>query len=180
MVIAALAVRRGVPVTADELADAVWGDAPPCSWPKQVQICVWSLRKHLGAAVIETVDRGDCLSVAASDLDVARFEELLARGRGLSATGDVDRAASAFAQALELWRGPPFDDVDRWMPGRHESARLEELRLTAQEDLVDARLMVGEHHDVVAEAETRAAEQPLRERRWASLALAAVPLRPAG
>jgi hypothetical protein len=58
------------------------------------------------------------------------------------------------------------------MPGRHEAARLEELRRTAEEDLLDARLAAGDHRDVVAEADRRAAEEPLRERRWAQLALA--------
>ena len=71
-----------------------------------------------------------------------------------------------------MWRGAPFDVLDGWSPGRIEAARLEELRRTAEERLLDARLESGEHRDVVAIAEARVAEEPLREHRWAILALA--------
>ena len=172
IVLAALAVRRGEVVSPDRLAEAVWGETPPRSWPKQVQICVWSLRKELGADVIETVEGGYRLSTAVDELDVGRFEALLDRGRAFAATGEAERAATTFGKALELWRGRPFEDLDGWLPGRTEVARLEELRRTAEEDVLEARLAAGEHRDVVAEAEVRVAEEPLRERRWALLAVA--------
>ena len=80
--------------------------------------------------------------------------------------------SSSFSRALELWRGPPFDVLDGWSPGRIEAARLDELRRSTEERLLDARLASGEHRDVVAIAEARVAEEPLREHRWATLALA--------
>ena len=172
MALAALAVRRRQVVAPDQLADALWGEAPPPSWPKQVQICVARLRKVLGPSAIETAAGGYRLSLTDDDLDVDRFEQLVERGRMLAATNEPDRAASTFARGLSLWRGPPFDNLGAWPPGRSEAARLNELRRSAEEDLLDARLAGGEHREVAAEAETLVAEEPLRERRWAILALA--------
>jgi WD40 repeat protein/DNA-binding SARP family transcriptional activator len=170
--LAALAVRRGQAVAPDQLADALWGEDPPPSWPKQVQICVARLRKVLGPLAIETAAGGYRLCMIDDDIDVDRFEQLVERGRMLAATDEPDRAASTFARALSLWRGPPFENLGQWPPGRSEAARLDELRRSAEEDLLDARLAGGEHREVAAEAETLVAEEPLRERRWAILALA--------
>jgi DNA-binding SARP family transcriptional activator/ABC-type glycerol-3-phosphate transport system substrate-binding protein len=171
VVLAALGVRHGEVVAPDQLADALWGDEPPPSWAKQVQILVMRLRKQLGPATIETSPGGYRLALSPDDLDTCRFEAFLDRGRSLASVGDPDRAASTFARGLGLWRGLPFDDLSDWPPGRSEAARLDELRRTAEEDLLDARLAAGEHHLVAAEAEARVAEEPLRERRWAILAL---------
>src|SRR5262245_29416993 len=149
-VLAALAVHRDRAVRADELAEAVWGDGPlPRSWAKQVQYCIWDLRKALGADAIETVDGGYRLRAGAEGLDVPDFEALGEQGRRFAATGEADRAASTFTRALGLWRGAPFQDLDGWMPGRHEAARLDELRRSAEEDLLEARLAAGDHRDVV-------------------------------
>ena len=167
-----LAVRRGQVVSPDELADALWGEAPPATWRKQVQICVGRLRKALGPSAIDTLPGGYRLALDAEDLDTARFERLAERGRALGASGDPVRAASAYTRALGLWRGHPLDELDGWPPGRSEAARLEELRRTIEEDLLDARLAAGEHRQVAVEAETLVAEEPWRERRWEILALA--------
>jgi hypothetical protein len=97
---------------------------------------------------------------------------LIARGQVLAGDGECDRAAVTFGRASALSRGAPFDVLDGWSPGRIEAARLGELRLSAEERLLDARLAAGEHRDVVAVAEARVAERPLREHRWAILATA--------
>ena len=77
---AALAVRRGQVVRPDQLADAMWGDDLPSTWPKQVQICVARLRKVLGAATIETTAADTGCSLDGDDLDVDRFEQLVEPG----------------------------------------------------------------------------------------------------
>jgi DNA-binding SARP family transcriptional activator/WD40 repeat protein len=171
MVLAALAVRDAE-LSADQLAAAVWGHEPPGSWLKQVHICVMRLRKALGPDAIETTARGYRLALTGDELDTHHFEALVERGRVLAADGEPDRAASTLARALALWRGEPFGELDAWPPGRAEAARLAELRRSAQEDLLDARLASGEHRAVAAEAEVLVADEPLRERRWAELALA--------
>jgi DNA-binding SARP family transcriptional activator/WD40 repeat protein len=172
IVVSVLAVRRGQVVSAEVLADALWGEAPPPSWSKQVQICVARGRKALGPAAIETVGGGYRLALAGEDIDVCRFEQLAERGRDLAAVDEPDRAVTTFARALALWRGRPYDDLDGWEPGLGEVVRLDELRRATEEDFLDARLDAGEHRDVAGEAEARVAEEPLRERRWAILALA--------
>ena len=172
IVLEALALARGEVVSNDRLADALWAGDTPATWPKVVQGCVMRLRRALGPGAVETASGGYRLAIAPDDLDSVVFERLLERGRALAATGEVERAAVAFARALSLWQGPPFADLERWPPGRTEAGRLDELRHTAEEDLLDARLAAGEHREVVAEAQARVSEDPLRERRWAILALA--------
>ena len=75
-------------------------------------------------------------------------------------------------RALALWQGEPFADLDGWAPGTAEAARLVELRRRAEERLVEARLALAEHGDVIGTARALAAAEPLREQRWALLALA--------
>ena len=170
-VLAALAVQRGSVISPDTLADAVWGDRLPRSWPKQVQICIWDLRRALGSDTVQTSVHGYRLA-ADVELDVDLFESLIDRGREFAALGEADRAVATLRSALDLWRGRPFEDLESWPVAQTEIARLTELRRTVQEELVEVRLAAGQHREVVADAEAQVSEQPLRERRWASLALA--------
>ena len=137
-----------------------------------MQICIGRLRKVLGPAAIETVPGGYRLALDGDEVDGYQFEQLIDRARVLRATGQVDRAAASYARGLSLWRGRPLDELDGWLPGQSEAARLEELRRTAEEDWLDCRLAAGEHREVVAEAQGLVTAEPLRERRWAILALA--------
>jgi len=167
-----LAVRRGLAVSPGLLADALWGDVPPSSWPKQVQICVSRLRKVLGSSAIETGPGGYRLVMAGDDVDIHRFERLIAWGRARRAAGNARLAATAYGRALSLWRGYPLEELDAWAPARNEAARLEELRRTAEEEFLEARLAAGEHAEAVGDAAVLVADEPCRERRWALLVLA--------
>ena len=150
VVLAALALRRGEAVSAEQLADALWGERPPASWAKVVQGCVVRLRKVLGARAIETAPQGYRLAVPVDEVDAQRFEHLVQRGRELLTLGEPERAAHVTAEALALWRGPALLELDGWAPARIEAARLDELRLDAQELLVDAALRAGRYRDVMA------------------------------
>lgn len=166
VVLAALAVRAGQPVSTDQLADALWGDSPPASAAKILQGCVVRLRKALGTDAIETLAHGYRLAVPADDLDTRRFEALVARGHELLTLGEADRAAYQASQALALWQGSAFQELEEWAPAAHEARRLGELRLEAEELRVEALLRVGRHREVLAEIEAMVREAPLRERRW--------------
>jgi DNA-binding SARP family transcriptional activator/WD40 repeat protein len=170
VVLSALAVRSGDVLSAEQLADALWGDDLPASWQKVVQGCVARLRRVIGRGAVQTTSGGYRLTLADDEIDLRRFEHLLGRARELAGRGEHDRAAALLTQALALWRGSPLGDVDGWPAGHTEAGRLEELRLTAQESLLVERAALGE--DVVADASALVAAQPLRETRWHLLAVA--------
>ena len=71
-----------------------------------------------------------------------------------------------------MWRGKALVDLEDWDPARAEAARLDELRLSAEELYVESHLRSGQHERVLAKARALVEEAPLRERRWALLALA--------
>jgi WD40 repeat protein/DNA-binding SARP family transcriptional activator len=172
VILAALTVRRGEAVGAETLADAWWGEQVPPTWAKAVQGCLVRLRKALGPGAIETRPQGYCLVVPADEVDAGRFERHVVRAQELLTLGDPDRAAYVVGEALDLWRGRALVEVEGWEPGRVEAARLEGLRLDAEELRLDAIVQAGQSRKVLAEAQARVTEQPLREHRWRLLALA--------
>jgi WD40 repeat protein/DNA-binding SARP family transcriptional activator len=171
VVLEALVVCAPRAISAEQLADALWREGVPASWRKVVPGCVNRLRRRLGPEAIETVEHGYRLAMGAEEIDIRRFERLVERGHQLLALGEPERAAYALREGLALWRGPPLADLEDWAPGRVESARLKELQLEAEEAVLDASLRMGLHAEVVAEAQARTSEAPLRERRWGLLAL---------
>lgn len=172
VVLATLASRRDQVVSAETLADAWWGEQPPATWNKAIQGSLVQLRKALGPGAIETQANGYRLVVPASEVDVCLFEHQTSRARELLTLGEADRAAYLVDEALGLWRGRALVDLDGWDLARAEATRLDELRLEAEELGVEARLQAGEVRKVLAQARALVDEQPLREHRWALLALA--------
>lgn len=172
VVLAALSVNPGGTVSAERLADALWGAEPPDTWAKVVQGCVVRLRKTLGAEAIETTPHGYRLTLPGDDVDACRFERLVGRGRELLTLSEPERAAYVLGEALALWRGPALTELDGWAFGRAEVARLKELRNDAEELAVDAALRAGRSREILVQAQRLVTEAPLRERRWALLALA--------
>ncbi len=172
LVLAALAAAGDESLSADQLSEVVWGDTPPASWHKNLQTCVVRLRKILGPEAIETTGRGYQLTLPVDAVDARRFEALATRGHELLALGEADRAAYLLGQALALWRGRPYIELEEWEPGSLEASRLSELRLDAQEWWLEASVQAGRHREILAQAQTLANAAPLRERRWELLALA--------
>jgi DNA-binding SARP family transcriptional activator len=126
VVLAVLVTERGRQVEPEKLADALWPDLPPPTWPKVVQGCVARLRKVLGREAIATVGRSYRLTLPASDIDAARFEATVARVDELLELGEPDRAAFLADEALGWWRGRSLPELDDWEQGRDEADRLEE------------------------------------------------------
>ncbi len=97
----------------------------------------------------------------------------MARGRSEAARGDHEQAAATFAEALGLCRGPALADLaDEFDFARAAASRLEEARLSALEERIDADLASGRHRDVLLELEALTASNPLRERPCAQRMLA--------
>lgn len=159
-------------MAADVLADALWPGDPPATWPKVVQGCISRLRRSIGNDAIATNPSGYLLHLERVQVDVDEFEDLVARGQEFAREGSPERAAALLERGLALWRGRPYPELEEWSPGRLETARLSELRLSAQEELLAARLEAGHHLEVAAEGMVLVGEEPWRERRWAILALA--------
>ncbi len=154
------------------LADALWGERPPASWPKVVQGCVVRLRKVIGNNSIETSPAGYRLTIALDEIDSRRFERAVGRAGELLAADEAERSAVVLADALALWRGRPLAEVEAWDPARIEIARLGELRQLAEELYVESSLRSGRPEAVLGKARVLIEEAPLRERRWALLATA--------
>jgi WD40 repeat protein len=130
------------------------------------------LRRLIAPAQVETTPHGYRLRRDNVEVDAQLFGRLLERGSQQLELDEPERAAHTFSEALALWRGEPFVELVDWEPARIEGYRLEEMRLGAEELLLDARLQAGEVQEVAALARSRVAEAPLRERRWVVLGLA--------
>ena len=180
-VLGALLVNANRVLSADRLIDAVWGDCPPASGAAALQMRVSQLRKALTSAqgraagaeeALVTVPGGYVLRVGADDIDANRFERLLAEGQELAAGGDPAAASICLRAARALWRGTALSDFAFEPFAQAEIARLEELRLLATEEWLEAELALGRHAVLVAELEALVSAHPLRERLRAFLMIA--------
>ena len=166
-------------VSIDRLADHLYGEEPPASALTQIQAHISHLRRRLDptlaagspGSLIETRAPGYLVRLAREQLDLRRFERLTAEAREGSSHGDHDTAASRYRDALVLWRGPALADLDAAFL-QSAIARLEDLRLAAIEDRVDAELALGRHGSLTGELEALVSEHPLRERPHGQLMLA--------
>ena len=170
IVLCALCVSPGEPLSVGVLADALWGDELPSSSNKVVQGAVMRLRKQLGPGAIETTSAGYRLVLSDGELDTHEFERLVARGRSFAAAQDPHRASTTFQHALDLWRGVPFGEMPDWDPARAEAARLMEVRRAAEEERIVALLAAGRATEAAAECRVLVNREPYREARWRLLA----------
>ena len=167
-----LLLQRGTVVAADQLIDQLWGEHPPATAAKTVQVYVSRLRKLLGEGVLITQGQGYLIDRRSADLDVDVFEALLAEGRDALGGGDAETATGKLREALAVWRGPALADFAYESFAQAEIARLEEERRSAIEDRIEADLQLGRHRALVAELESLVAANPNRERLLSQLMLA--------
>jgi DNA-binding SARP family transcriptional activator len=156
-------------VSAERLIDELWGERPPATSAKSVQVYVSQLRRELhgrprNGELLVTRSNGYLLRVGRDDLDVQRFERALAEGERALAAGEARRASDTLGGALELWRGAPLSDFAYEPFAQQEIARLEELRVVALEERIEAELALGRNAQVVGDLEALVREHPLRER----------------
>jgi predicted ATPase/DNA-binding SARP family transcriptional activator len=164
--LALLMLRRNEPVPTEVLIEELWGDKAPATAANTLQVYVSQLRKVLPSGLLETTSSGYRLAVDASAVDVFEFESLAQAGRSALTIGDATGAAELLRRALALWHATPVD-----VP-QPDAVRLDELRLAALEDRIDADLALARHAQLVGELEGLVAEQPLRERLRGQLMLA--------
>jgi DNA-binding SARP family transcriptional activator len=173
--LAMLLLHANEVVSSDRLTDELWSGATPKDAAKALSVAVARLRKVLEPAtgerepLIVTRPPGYELRIAPDQLDLHRFNELVAEARG---TAKPATAAAKLRDALALWRGPPLADLAYEPFAQREIARLEDLRVAALEQLIEAKLELGAHAEVLEQLEALIAEHPYRERLRAQLMLA--------
>jgi WD40 repeat protein/DNA-binding SARP family transcriptional activator/type II secretory pathway predicted ATPase ExeA len=170
-VLAHLVLRANQLVPAETLIDQVWGDEPPDKARNVIQTYVSHLRKALGPDRIQSHGPGYRLRLDPSELDATRFADLI-RDAKKALPVDPNVAVATLEDALALWRGPALADLAERTSLVAEAARLEELRLEAQEARIEGLLAAGAPARAIGELEALVARNPWREGLWGLLMLA--------
>jgi DNA-binding SARP family transcriptional activator len=171
-ILALLLLNAGEVVARDRLVDALWGEAPPPNAVKALQVHIAQLRRALAGvlgseaarSLLETRSPGYVIHVDVEDFDLARFEAAVDAARRALDVGDAPQAHTQATQALGLWRGPPFVDLDVDGALHDHVPRIEELRASAQELVAEAAIRLGRTDEALPELEALVKEYPLRER----------------
>ena len=161
--LALLMLRRNEPVPTEVLTEELWGDKAPATAANTLQVYVSQLRKIVGDRVSR---EGSAyrLRVEPDELDAERFERLAEEGDAALRRRSSREAADLLAEALDLWRGPALADLRYESFAQGEIARLEELRLVANENRIEADLGLGRHDQAIGELDALIAQHPARER----------------
>jgi YVTN family beta-propeller protein len=165
-------------VARDRLIEELWGDAAPATVNSVLNVYLTRVRRLLangdgdGEAMLATQPPGYILRLPEQRLDARQFEALLEQAREALGRGDARQAAATLRTALSLWRGPALADLSYEPFAQSEIRRLEELRLAALEDRIDADLALGHQDTLVAELQKLVGEHPYRERLQGLLLLA--------
>ncbi|MFI9759324.1 BTAD domain-containing putative transcriptional regulator [Streptomyces sp. NPDC051963] len=167
LVMSVLLLRRALPVPADDLLDAVWGDRPPPSAANQLQIYVHRLRRAMEQAgrsesLIESVGSGYRLHAPPEAVDLEVFQATMSEAQDVR-RAEPDRARALLGQALALWQGVALADL----PGEWAEAqrvRLNRMHLDALETSLRLALETGAAHDIVGELADVIDRNPLDER----------------
>lgn len=164
--LALLLLSAGQVVSADRLAEDLWSGEPPPQCMATLRVYISRLRRALGpgAAALLTQPPGYRMVLSAGELDADRFDRLVTAARQDLAAGRPAAAAAGFREALGLWRGSPLSDVADFAFAQAEVVRLQEAKLSAMEDLVEADLACGRHAALTSELDGLVATHPLRER----------------
>jgi DNA-binding SARP family transcriptional activator len=159
-VLALLLLEAGRVVSTDRLVDALWGEEPPRTAVTSLQNFVSQLRKALGSEILETKPPGYRVNVQPGELDLDRFRALVESARA----GDPAERSRTLREALSLWRGSALADFVFEAFAQPHIAHLEELRLVALEERVEADLDAAHHAELVGELEGLVEQHPVRER----------------
>ena len=166
--LALLLINHGEVISTDQLIHELWGERPPKTAPNVLQNLVSQLRKILPNGMLVTRSPGYRLDLEPDQLDLCRFERLVAEAQRQDAGG----RAELLRDALAIWRGPPLADLEFEGLAGGEVRRLEELRPQAVEERIDADLALGGGRELVGELEALVVRWPLRERLRGQLMLA--------
>ncbi len=171
--LAVLLMHTGQPPTKAALINALWGDSPPGDAETALRARIRDLRKAFGPHDrLETTALGYRVRVLPGELDAEVFSSLVAHGRAVLDAGGAEDAARLLDQAARLWREPSLADLPDTPAMRTATTALLEHFRDAREWLVDARLALGQHHEVLGDVRAAIAADPLREHPHVQLMLA--------
>jgi DNA-binding SARP family transcriptional activator len=177
--LALLLLHANETLSTERLIDDLWGEDPPATAVKTVQVHVHRLRKALaaegnstGSDLLVTRENGYELRVDPERIDLWRFERLVREGTSALAAGDPQAAAAALERGLDLWRGEPLCELADEPFVRRAVDRLADHKVEATERLIEAKLALGRHAEVLGELGTLISAYPYRERLRAQLMLA--------
>ncbi len=162
--LAALLMRPNTTVSLDRLTELLWGEDPPETARKSLQVHTVRLRRVLGDGVVETKPTGYLLNVRPEQHDLLRFRRLVADAR---AQTSPESERDLLADALACWRGPVLADIPEEVVSRLVAAQPAEERLRAQERYFEVSLELGRHAEVTAELGRLTREHPWQETFWA-------------
>ena len=182
-VLAVLALRAGRVVPAATLMEELWGEAIPRSATTTLQTYILQLRRKIGTAlhaapgrsskdVLATAYGGYLLKVTPGQSDFQEFERQAAKGGSALEQGDARAAAAILAHALDLWSGPALVDVPIGPVLNLDLLGMEEARMRALEQRIEADLVIGRHATLLAELRMLVAKYPMQESLVALLMLA--------
>lgn len=187
-VLALLAVQANRVVSIDQIIQELWDERPPPSATTTMQTYVYQVRKVTrqydqagrdlgaddpdGSGMLHTTFGGYMLTLRPEALDALRFEQLVEKGRGQLAAGELTTAAWTFRLALQQWKGPALTAVNTGPVLQAAAVRLEEMRKSVLEQRIDIDLQLGRHHDLISELISTVSEQPTHEGFQAKLMLA--------
>ncbi|WP_283138924.1 AfsR/SARP family transcriptional regulator [Rhizohabitans arisaemae] len=158
--LAVLLCNANRPVTSDMLTEALWGESPPRSAVDNLRLYASQLRRMLGSDRLVHRHGAYVLTVEPEELDAHVFQELAEQGAEALRRGERRLAADLLDRALRLWRGPAYAELET----TDEAQRLEELRLVALENRIDADIALGRNAELIPELVGHIAAHPLRER----------------
>lgn len=165
--LAALLMSPGRSVSADLLAEAMWGDAQPGGATAALHVHVSKLRQTLASRgagdALKTSANGYQLQAELDDVDHVRFSRLVRRGTELLGAGDARAAGSMYAEALDLWVGAPFADLADASFAAGLITSLERERAVASRGVAEAALASGRADVAVQQLEPMAAADPYDE-----------------
>lgn len=177
VLLAALLVRAGEPVSSDDLSKEIWGTRAPRQTLAALHVYVSQLRKFLrrpgrSASPIVTARGNYVLQLGTDQLDFAQFQELLWTGRAAQEAGRVGEAYDAYEEGLDLWRGPALEDLRDGAIVNGFACWAEQARLDCMERFVETGLELGRHREFISYLYARIEELPLHEAFYRRLMLA--------
>jgi len=167
-------------VSTERLIELLWGEEAPETVGNTLQVTVSQLRKILEPGhvrgdpykVLVSQEPGYLIRISPEQLDLSRFEQLRRKAHEARSDADWEAVAGHLHAALALWRGMPLSDLAQELYVITEANRLNEMRMQAIEDRLEAELTLGRHADIVGEIQSLVAQHPLRERLRGQLMLA--------